>query len=151
MGKIKDLSLDLETYSDVDLAKCGVYRYCESPNFEILLLGYSIDEAPVQVVDLASGEEVPEEVLDALTDDSVIKWAHNAAFERICLSRWLRQHYPERFVSYSVPEDSVGNYLDPRSWRCTMVWAAYMGLPLSLKDVGAILKLDDQKLAEGKE
>ena len=110
MGKIKDLSLDLETYSDVYLAKCGVYRYCESPNFEILLLGYSIDEAPVQVVDLASGEEVPEEVLDALTDDSVIKWAHNAAFERICLSRWLRQHYPERFVSYSVSEDSVGNY-----------------------------------------
>lgn len=151
MGKTKDLSLDLETYSDVDLAKCGVYRYCESPNFEILLLGYSIDEAPVQVVDLASGEEVPEEVLDALTDDSVIKWAHNAAFERICLSRWLRQHYPERFVSYSVSEDSVGNYLDPRSWRCSMVWAAYMGLPLSLKDVGTILKLDEQKLTEGKE
>ena len=151
MGKIKDLSLDLETYSDVDLAKCGVYRYCESPNFEILLLGYSINEAPVQVVDLASGEEVPEEVLDALTDDSVIKWAHNAAFERICLSRWLRQHYPERFVSYSVSEDSVGNYLDPRSWRCSMVWAAYMGLPLSLKDVGTILKLDEQKLTEGKE
>lgn len=148
---MKTLEIDIETYSDVDLAKCGVYRYCESPLFEIMLFGYSIDEGLVRVVDLCAGEPIPEEVLSALTDDSVTKWAHNAAFERVCLSRWLRQHYPERFVSYSIPEDTVGNYLDPASWRCSMVWSAYMGLPLSLKDVGAILKLDEQKLSEGKD
>ncbi|MBQ3268371.1 MAG: DNA polymerase [Clostridia bacterium] len=148
---MKTLEIDIETYSDVDLAKCGVYRYCESPLFEIMLFGYSIDEGPVRVVDLCAGEPIPEEVLSVLTDDSVTKWAHNAAFERVCLSRWLRQHYPERFVSYSIPEDTVGNYLDPASWRCSMVWSAYMGLPLSLKDVGAILKLDEQKLSEGKD
>ena len=148
---MKTLEIDIETYSDVDLAKCGVYRYCESSLFEIMLFGYSIDEGPIRVVDLCAGEPIPEEVLSALTDDSVTKWAHNAAFERVCLSRWLRQHYPERFVSYSIPEDTVGNYLDPASWRCSMVWSAYMGLPLSLKDVGAILKLDEQKLSEGKD
>jgi DNA polymerase len=147
---MKNLALDIETYSDVDLAKCGVYRYCESGLFDILLFGYSVDEGPVQVVDLVSGEKLPEEILDALTDDSVKKWAHNAAFERVCLSRYLRTQYPERFISYSVPEDSVGNYLDPYVWRCSMVWVAYMGLPLSLKDVGRILKLDNQKLEEGK-
>ena len=101
---MKTLEIDIETYSDVDLAKCGVYRYCESSLFEIMLFGYSIDEGPVRVVDLCAGEPIPEEVLSALTDDSVTKWAHNAAFERVCLSRWLRQHYPERFVSYSIPE-----------------------------------------------
>lgn len=116
-----------------------------------MLFGYSIDEGPVRVVDLCAGEPIPEEVLSALTDDSVTKWAHNAAFERVCLSRWLRQHYPERFVSYSIPEDTVGNYLDPATWCCSMVWSAYMGLPLSLKDVGAILKLDEQKLSKGKD
>lgn len=147
---MKNLALDIETYSDVDLAKCGVYRYCESGLFDILLFGYSVDEGPVQVVDLVSGEKLPEEILDALTDDSVTKWAHNAAFERVCLSRYLRAQYPERFISYSIPEDSVGNYLDPCAWRCSMVWVAYMGLPLSLKDVGRILKLDNQKLDEGK-
>jgi DNA polymerase len=118
--------------------------------FDILLFGYSVDEGPVQVVDLVSGEKLPEEILDALTDDSVKKWAHNAAFERVCLSRYLRTQYPERFISYSVPTDSVGNHLDPYAWRCSMVWVAYMGLPLSLKDVGRILKLDNQKLEEGK-
>lgn len=147
---MKNLALDIETYSDVDLAKCGVYRYCESGLFDILLFGYSVDEGPVQVVDLVSGEKLPEEILDALTDDSVKKWAHNAAFERVCLSRYLRTQYPERFISYSVPTDSVGNHLDPYAWRCSMVWVAYMGLPLSLKDVGRILKLDNQKLEEGK-
>lgn len=131
------LSIDIETYSDIPLQKTGVYRYCESPNFEILLFGYSIDSGPVQVVDLACGEHIPKEVLAALEDDSVIKWAFNAAFERVCLSRYLG--YP------------TGEYLDPESWHCSMVWAATMGLPLSLEGVGAVLGLEKQKLTEGKE
>ena len=134
---MKTLSIDIETYSDIPLQKTGVYRYCESPNFEILLFGYSIDSGPVQVVDLACGEHIPKEVLAALEDDSVIKWAFNAAFERICLSRYLG--YP------------TGEYLDPESWHCSMVWAATMGLPLSLEGVGAVLGLEKQKLTEGKE
>ena len=134
---MKTLSIDIETYSDVPLQKTGVYRYCESPNFEILLFGYSIDSGPVQVVDLACGEHIPKEVLAALEDDSVIKWAFNAAFERVCLSRYLG--YP------------TGEYLDPESWHCSMVWAATMGLPLSLEGVGAVLGLEKQKLTEGKE
>ena len=134
---MKTLSIDIETYSDIPLQKTGVYRYCESPNFEILLFGYSIDSGPVQVVDLACGEHIPKEVLAALEDDSVIKWAFNAAFERVCLSRYLG--YP------------TGEYLDPESWHCSMVWAATMGLPLSLEGVGAVLGLEKQKLTEGKE
>lgn len=134
---MKTLSIDIETYSDIPLQKTGVYRYCESPNFEILLFGYSIDSGPVQVVDLACGEHIPKEVLAALEDDSVIKWAFNAAFERVCLSRYLG--YP------------TGKYLDPESWHCSMVWAATMGLPLSLEGVGAVLGLEKQKLTEGKE
>lgn len=134
---MKTLSIDIETYSDIPLQKTGVYRYCESPNFEILLFGYSIDSGPVQVVDLACGEHIPKEVLAALEDDSVIKWAFNAAFERVCLSRYLG--YP------------TGEYLDPESWHCSMVWAAMMGLPLSLEGVGAVLGLEKQKLTEGKE
>ena len=134
---MKTLSIDIETYSDIPLQKTGVYRYCESPNFEILLFGYSIDSGPVQVVDLACGEHIPKEVLAALEDDSVIKWAFNAAFERVCLSRYLG--YP------------TGEYLDPESWHCSMVWAATMGLPLSLESVGAVLGLEKQKLTEGKE
>lgn len=134
---MKTLSIDIETYSDIPLQKTGVYRYCESPNFEVLLFGYSIDSGPVQVVDLACGEHIPKEVLAALEDDSVIKWAFNAAFERICLSRYLG--YP------------TGEYLDPESWHCSMVWAATMGLPLSLEGVGAVLGLEKQKLTEGKE
>jgi len=149
MGNIKTLSLDLETYSSVDLPKAGLYRYAESPDFEILLFAYSINEGPVQVVDVACGEEVPEEILAALTDDSVEKWAYNAQFERVCLSYWLRRHHPEHFSSYSIPEDSVGNYLDPSAWKCSRIWGAYMGLPLSLKGVGAVLKLDEQKMEEG--
>lgn len=151
MGRIKTLSIDLETYSDVDLKKTGVYPYAESPNFEVLLFGYSVNEEPVQVVDVACGEEVPEEILAALTDDSVLKWAYNAQFERICLSYWLRREHPEHFRSYSIPEDSVGNYLDPSFWRCSRIWGAYMGLPLSLKGIGAVLKLDEQKMAEGED
>ena len=134
---MKTLSIDIETYSDIPLQKTGVYRYCESPNFEILLFGYSIDSGPVQVVDLACGEHIPKEVLAALEDDSIIKWAFNAAFERVCLSRYLG--YP------------TGEYLDPESWHCSMVWAATMGLPLSLEGVGAVLGLEKQKLTEGKE
>lgn len=134
---MKTLSIDIETYSDIPLQKTGVYRYSESPNFEILLFGYSIDSGPVQVVDLACGEHIPKEVLAALEDDSVTKWAFNAAFERVCLSRYLG--YP------------TGEYLDPESWHCSMVWAATMGLPLSLEGVGAVLGLEKQKLTEGKE
>lgn len=151
MEKIKTLSLDLETYSSVSLKKAGVYPYAESPDFEILLFGYSVNDGPVQVVDIACGEQIPEPVLSALTDDTVIKWAFNASFERICLSYWLQRHHPEHFKSYSIPEDSVRNYLNPEAWRCSMVWSAYMGLSLSLEGAGAVLKLDDQKLSEGKD
>ena len=151
MNKIETLSLDLETYSGYDLSKCGVYKYAESPDAEILLFGYSINNGPVIVIDVASREEIPQEVLEALTDDTVIKWAFNATFERIFLSVWLKRNYPEYFSSYSIPEDTVGNYLDPSSWRCSMIWSAYNGLPLSLDGVGAVLKLQDQKLKEGKD
>lgn len=151
MDKMKSLSIDLETFSDVDLKKCGVYRYAESPNFEILLFAYSEDNGPVQVVDLACGEEVPEHILAALTDEEITKWAYNASFERVCLSYWLRKHHPEHFCSYSIPEDPVGIYLDPSSWKCSRIWGAYMGLPLSLEGIGAVLKLNDQKMKEGKD
>lgn len=134
---MKTLSIDIETYSDVPLQKTGVYRYCESPDFEILLFAYSVDNVPVEVVDLACGEKIPEEVLAALEDENVIKWAFNASFERICLSRFLG--YP------------TGEYLNPESWRCSMIWSATMGLPLSLEGVGAVLGLEKQKLTEGKD
>ena len=151
MEKINTLSLDLETYSDVDLNKCGVYKYAQSPAFEILLLGVSVNGEEVQVYDLAQGEEVPMEIIMALTDESVLKWAFNASFERVCLSVWLRRFYSEYFESYSIHEDTVGDYLNPSSWRCSMVWSAYMGLPLSLAGVGAVLGLSEQKLKEGKD
>ena len=134
---MQTLSIDLETYSDQPLAKTGVYRYVESPDFEILLFAYSVDGAPVQQIDLACGEKIPSEILCALEDDKVTKWAFNANFERICLSRFLG--YP------------TGDYLEPDSWKCSMVWAAYMGLPLSLEGAGAVLGLEKQKLAEGKD
>lgn len=148
---INEMSIDLETYSDVDIKKGGVYRYSESENFEILLFAVSINNGPVTVYDLASGDTLPDDILDALTNDNIIKWAFNASFERICISNWLRKNYPERFVSYSIPEDTVRNYLNPESWRCSMVWSAYMGLPLSLEGVGAVLGLKDQKMKEGKD
>lgn len=129
---MKTLSIDIETYSDVPLPKTGVYRYCESPDFEILLFGYSVDSGPVQVVNLACGEKIPEEIIAALEDETVIKWAFNASFEHICLSR---------FLGYPISE-----YLDPESWRCSMIWAATMGLPLSLEGIGAVLGLEKQKL-----
>ncbi len=150
---MKTLSIDIETYSDVPLQKSGVYRYCESPNFEILLFGYSADSGPVQVVDLACGEKIPADVLDALTDDTVTKWAFNASFERVCLSRYLRDlgigHDP--FHDDHPLSQEVARFLNPESWRCSMVWAATMGLPLSLEGVGAVLGLEKQKLTEGKD
>ena len=133
---MKELHIDIECFSSAELPKSGVYRYVESPDFEILLFGFSADGGPVQVVDLVNGEKIPTEVLKALTDDSVLKFAHNSAFERICLSRFL-----------GMP---TGEYLAPDSWRCTMVWAAVMGLPLSLEGVGTVLGLEKQKLTEGK-
>lgn len=148
---MKTLSIDIETFSSIDLSKCGVYKYTEAPDFDILLFGYSIDGGSVKEVDLACGEVIPPEVIAALTDNSVIKWAYNAQFERICLSRWLRDYGHFSNAGYSVSDDTVGNYLDPTSWKCTMVWAAYMGLPLSLEGSGAVLGLGKQKLAEGKE
>ena len=134
---MKSISWDLETYSSVDLAKCGVYRYCESKDFEILLAAYSIDGGAVQVTDLACGEKLPQEILDALEDETVEKWSYNSQFERICLSRLLG--YP------------AGDYLAPESWRCSMVWASTLGLPRSLESVGAVLGLEKQKLTEGKD
>jgi hypothetical protein len=134
---MKTIDVDLETYSSVDLAKSGVYRYVESPDFEILLFGYSTDGGKVNVIDLTSGESLPSEIRTALHDDTVMKWAHNAQFERICLSRYLGM--------------TTGQYLDPQSWRCTMVWCAYLGLPLSLAGASVVTGADKQKLSEGKD
>ncbi len=134
---MKTLSLDLETFSDVDLSKCGVYKYASSPAFEILLFGYSVDGGDVRVVDLACGGKIPADILAALEDENVMKWAYNAQFERICLSKFLGH--------------PVGSYLDPSSWHCSMVWAATLGLPMSLENVGAVLGLEKQKLIEGKD
>ena len=149
MGKIESLSIDIESFSDLDLRKCGVYKYAESPYSELLLFGYSINNGPVEVIDVAQGEDIPEYILEALVDDKVTKWAYNATFERVFLSVWLKRNHPEYFKSYGVEGDTVGDYLDPSSWRCSMVWGAYMGLPLSLKGIGAVLKLDELKMAEG--
>ena len=148
---MKEMSIDLETYSDVNITKCGAYKYAESEEFEILLFGVSVDSGPVTVYDLACGDTIPEEILAALSDENITKWAFNASFERICLSNWLKKHRPEYFTGYSIPEDPAGQYLNPASWKCTMIWSAYMGLPLSLEGVGAVLKLQDQKLKEGKD
>ena len=148
---IKELSIDLETYSDVDISKCGAYKYAESDNFEILLFGVSVDNGPVVVYDLTAGDEIPTEILEALSDENITKWAFNASFERVCLSNWLWKHHPEYFNSYNSEDDPVHNYLNPSSWKCTMIWSAYMGLPLSLEGVGAVLKLQDQKMKEGKD
>ena len=139
---IRTLSIDLETRSSIDIKKSGVYRYSESPDFDILLFGVSVNHGPIAVYDLARGDTVPEEIIAALLDDGVTKWAFNASFERICLSVWLRRNYPAHFQ---------GNYLRPVSWRCSMVWAAYNGLPLSLEKAGAVLGFEEQKLKEGKE
>ena len=146
------LSLDLETFSSIDIGKCGVYKYAESPDFEILLFGYSVDGGEVHVIDLARGETIPQEVLDALTDDNVIKWAYNANFERVCLSRYLSDLgiLLDPFHDNHPLSTDCARFLNPESWRCTMVWAAYMGLPLSLASVGSVLGLEEQKMMEGK-
>lgn len=148
---INEMSIDLETYSDIDIKKSGVYKYAEADNFEILLFAVSIDGCPVTVYDLACGEVLPDEIIDALVDDTVIKWAFNAVFERVCISYWLKRNYPDKFKGYGPAEDTTGNYLNPVSWRCTMIWSAYMGLPLSLEGVGAVLGLKEQKMKEGKD
>lgn len=148
---MKTLHLDLETYSSTDLSKCGVYKYVQAQDFEILLFGYSIDDGDVRVIDLAQGERIPNNIIRALSDENIIKWAYNANFERICLSEYLRRYYETDFISYSVNEGTVGDYLNPKGWKCSMVWSAYMGLPLSLAGVGSILGLEEQKLSEGKE
>lgn len=134
---MKNLEIDIETYSSINLQKSGVYRYVEADDFEIILFGYSVDGGEVKVIDLMAGEKIPSDILDALTDEDVTKWAFNAQFERVCLSRYLG--YP------------FGSYLNPSSWKCSMVWSAYMGLPLSLEGVGAVLGLEKQKLTEGKD
>lgn len=150
---MKTLSLDLETYSDVNLAKCGVYKYAESPAFEILLFGYAVDGGAVQVIDLAQGETIPEEILDALTDDTVTKWAFNANFERVCLSRYLTDlgRSVDPFQDQHPLSQECARFLSPAGWKCSMVWSAYMGLPLSLEGVGAVLNLDNQKMKEGRD
>lgn len=149
--EITTLSLDLETRSSVDIGKCGAYKYAESPDFDILLFGVSVNREPPVVYDLARGETVPEEILAALTDERVTKFAYNASFERVCLSVWLRRNHPRYFMGYGIEGDSVCRHLDPASWRCTLVWAAYNGLPLGLEKVGAVLGFEEQKLKEGKE
>ena len=150
---MKTISIDIETYSDVNLAKCGVYKYTESPAFEILLFGYAVDGGKVQVIDLAQGETISEEILDALTDDTVTKWAFNANFERVCLSRYLTDlgRSLDPFHDRHPLSQNCARFLNPAGWKCSMVWSAYMGLPLSLEGVGAVLKLDNQKLKEGRE
>ena len=150
---MKTLSIDIETYSDVNLAKCGVYKYASSPSFEILLFGYSFDGNEVQVIDLAQGEHLPQELIDALTDDSVTKWAFNANFERVCLSRYLSDIgiNLDPFHDNHPLSKECARFLNPESWRCSMVWAATMGLPLSLEGVGTVLGLEKQKLSEGRE
>lgn len=150
---MQTLSIDIETYSSISLQKSGVYRYVEAPDFEILLFGYSVDSGPVQVIDLACGEKIPEDIMEALTDDAVIKWAFNANFERICLS----QHLKNLGISIDPFHDNhplsteCARYLNPESWRCSMIWSATMGLPLSLEGVGAVLGLEKQKLTGGKD
>lgn len=150
-GIMNSISIDIETFSSNDLSKCGVYKYAEAPDFDILLFGYAVDGGEVIVVDLAAGEEIPVEILSALADESITKWAFNSNFERVCLSEWIRRNHPEYFDTYSVDGDTVGNYLNPRGWKCSMIWSAFMGLPLSLAGVGAVLGLEEQKLKEGKD
>ena len=148
---IKTLSIDLETRSGADISKAGLYRYAEDPDFDVLLFGVSVNHGPVEVYDLANNDTIPDEILAALSDNNVTKFAYNASFERICLSEWLKRYHPEHFKSYGAEGDPVQEYLDPAGWKCTLVWAAYNGLPLGLDRVGAVLGFEEQKLKEGKE
>jgi DNA-directed DNA polymerase len=134
---MKTINIDIETFSSINISKSGVYKYVESEDFEVLLFAYSIDGGKTEIVDIASGEKLSEDIIQALLDDNVIKWAFNAQFERICLSRFLKL--------------TKGTYLNPKNWRCTMIWSAYMGLPFSLEGVGKVLGLEKQKLIEGKD
>ena len=148
--EINMITIDIETRSDKDISKCGVYAYTDTPYFDILLFAYSIDGQPVQVVDMANGEEIPENVLVALVDENVIKRAFNVNFERVCLSKYLRKNYPQYFQSYSIDEDTVGDFLNPESWHCSMIHARTLGLLLSLAEVGKVLGIEQQKMTEGK-
>lgn len=148
--EINMITIDIETRSDKDISKCGVYAYTDTPYFDILLFAYSIDEQPVQVVDMANGEEIPESILAALVDENVIKKAFNVNFERVCLSKYLRKNYPQYFQSYSIDEDTVGDFLNPESWHCSMIHARTLGLPSSLAEVGKVLGIEQQKMTEGK-
>lgn len=150
---MKTVSIDIETYSSVSLSGCGVYKYAEADDFEILLFGYAVDGGEVKVIDLKNGEEIPADIIDALTDDSVIKWAFNANFERVCLSRHLSDLgvYLDPLHDHHPLSTECARFLNPASWRCSMVCSAYMGLPLSLEGAGAVLGLEKQKLTEGKE
>ena len=144
------ITIDIETRSDKDISKCGVYAYTDTPYFDILLFAYSIDGQPVQVVDTANGEEIPENVLAALADENVVKRAFNCNFERVCLSKYLRENYPQYFQSYSIDEDTVGDFLNPESWHCSMIHARTLGLPSSLAEVGKVLGIEQQKMTDGK-
>lgn len=148
--EINMITIDIETKSDKDISKCGIYAYTDTPYFDILLFAYSIDGQPVQVVDTANGEEIPENVLVALVDENVIKRAFNVNFERVCLSKYLRKNYPQYFQSYSIDEDTVGDFLNPESWHCSMIHARTLGLPSSLAEVGKVLGIEQQKMTEGK-
>ena len=144
------ITIDIETKSDKDITKCGVYAYADSPYFDILLFAYSVDGQPVQVVDTASGEKLPTEILKALADEKTIKRAFNVNFERVCLSRYLQKNYPQYFQSYSINEDTVGDYLNPEGWQCTMIHSRTLGLPSSLAEVGTVLGIEQQKMSVGK-
>ena len=148
--EINMITIDIETKSDKDISKCGIYAYTDTPYFDILLFAYSIDGQPVQVVDMANGEEIPENVLAALVDENVIKKAFNVNFERVCLSKYLRKNYPQYFQSYSIDEDTVGDFLNPESWHCSMIHARTLGLPSSLAEVGKVLGIEQQKMTDGK-
>ena len=148
---MKKLSIDIESYSVVYLTKSGVYSYAQSFNAELLLFGYSVDGGDIKVIDVAQGEKIPTEILQALSNEKIEKWCFNANFERVFLSSWLSRNYPQYFYSYITNGDTVRDYLNPRGWKCSLVWSAYMGLPLSLKSVGEALKLSEQKMDEGKD
>lgn len=147
---MKSITIDLETKSDKDITKCGVYAYADSPYFDILLFSYSVDGDEVYIVDIANGEKIPDDILKALTDEAIIKRAFNVNFERVCLSRYLAKNYPAYFQSYSVSEDTVCDYLNPKSWHCTMIHSRTLGLPSSLAEVGKALHLEQQKMTEGR-
>ena len=148
--EINMITIDIETKSDKDISKCGVYAYTDTPYFDILLFAYSIDGQPVQVINTANGEEIPENVLAVLADENVVKRAFNCNFERVCLSKYLRENHPQYFQSYSIDEDTVGDFLNPESWHCSMIHARTLGLPSSLAEVGKVLGIEQKKMTEGK-